>query len=68
VVQASFNEPCKPLDKGFFSGFTPTASNSTESPTTFTITVTDTSRPIWAYCSQTVGDHCQKGMVFAINA
>lgn len=25
-------------------------------------------KPIWFYCSQTVGTHCQKGMVGSINA
>src|ERR1019366_1634481 len=34
---------------------------------TFTIIVNDT-KPIWIYCGQTVGNHCQSGMVAAINA
>jgi hypothetical protein len=51
---------------GFFSGFTPTPDNAT-SLTTWTITVNDT-KPIWVYCGQNKGDHCQKGMVHAINA
>ncbi|KAK0636459.1 hypothetical protein B0T17DRAFT_551741 [Bombardia bombarda] len=68
VVQSSFAEPCKPLAAGgFFSGFTPTDSPDTAARTTFTITVNDT-KPIWAYCSQTTGDHCQNGMVHSINA
>ena len=56
-----------PLKGGFFSGFTPNESPDVAAPTTFTITVNDT-KPIWAYCSQTNGDHCQKGMVHSINA
>lgn len=67
VAQSSFNEPCQPLTGGVFSGFTPNPSTDTPSPTTFTITVNDT-KPIWIYCPQTNGDHCQKGMVHAINA
>lgn len=65
VTQSSFKDPCHPLEGGFFSGFVPT----TQSPssTTFTVTVTD-SKPIWFYCSQTTGNHCQAGMVGAINA
>ncbi|KAK3324092.1 hypothetical protein B0T19DRAFT_463982 [Cercophora scortea] len=67
VVQSSFSQPCQPLAGGFFSGFTPSNSSDTPAPTTWTITVNDT-KPIWAYCSQTVGRHCQSGMVHAINA
>ncbi|KAH8900247.1 hypothetical protein GQ53DRAFT_741189 [Thozetella sp. PMI_491] len=68
VVQASFAAPCHPLDGGFFSGFTPSDSQDVASTTTFTITVNDTSKPLWAYCSQTNGNHCQQGMVHSINA
>lgn len=66
VTQSSFKDPCHPLSSGgFFSGFVPT--KDSPSSTTFTITVQN-SNPIWFYCSQTVGSHCQKGMVGAINA
>jgi len=66
VTQSSFKDPCHPLSTGgFFSDFVPTTASP--SGTTFTITVNDT-KPIWFYCSQTVGTHCQKGMVGAINA
>jgi len=66
VTQSSFKDPCHPLSGGgFFSGFVPTGDSP--SSTTFTITVQNKS-PIWFYCSQTVGTHCQKGMVGAINA
>ncbi|KAH8819811.1 Cupredoxin [Xylogone sp. PMI_703] len=68
VVQSSFADPCHPLSGGFFSGFTPVPPNENGlSRTTFTITVNDT-KPIWVYCGQTVGNHCQSGMVHAINA
>ncbi|KAK4228576.1 hypothetical protein QBC38DRAFT_535712 [Podospora fimiseda] len=68
VTQSSFNEPCQPLSGGFFSGFVPTESPDVSSRTTFTITVQDATRPIWLYCGQTNGNHCQSGMVQAINA
>ncbi|KAK3935940.1 hypothetical protein QBC46DRAFT_396249 [Diplogelasinospora grovesii] len=67
VTQSSFADPCHPLAGGFFSGFNPSASTDTASPTTWTITVNDT-KPIWVYCGQTTGNHCQSGMVHAINA
>ncbi|ORY58243.1 Cupredoxin [Pseudomassariella vexata] len=67
VTQSSFAEPCKPQSGGFFSGFTPSPSADVTAPTTFTITVNDTN-PIWIYCGQTNGDHCQNGMIHAINA
>ncbi|KAJ6112308.1 Cupredoxin [Penicillium sp. IBT 18751x] len=62
VTQASFANPCHPLnDASVFSGFVPT---SGESNMIFTLTVNDTN-PIWLYCAQ-VG-HCQAGMVAVIN-
>ncbi|KAH8589308.1 Cupredoxin, partial [Bisporella sp. PMI_857] len=66
VTQSSFSDPCHPLAGGFFSGFVPTQPAAAGS-SSFTITVNDT-KPIWFYCSQTAGDHCQKGMVGSINA
>jgi len=62
VVQGSFDQPCQPLDNGFYSGFIP--SDSGEANTTFSIQVTD-SDPIWYYCSQ--GSHCNGGMAGVIN-
>ena len=82
VVQSSFDAPCKPLAGGFNSGFVPTAEgmsvSSISSPEnrgisadiqknkSFTITVND-ANPIWIYCSQTEGSHCQMGMAMVIN-
>ena len=66
VTQSSFDDPCHPLAGGFFSGFVPT-NGSPSSNTTFTITVNDNT-PIWFYCSQPNGNHCQAGMVGSINA
>ncbi|KAI4627319.1 uncharacterized protein J4E87_003882 [Alternaria ethzedia] len=66
-VQSSFDKPCEPLggDNSIFSGFN---FNTTagEAPNVFTFTVQDTN-PIWYYCSQTNGNHCQKGMSGVIN-
>lgn len=68
VVQSSFDDPCHPLKGGgFFSAFVPDTSATIESDTTFQIPINDT-KPIWVYCAQTTGNHCQSGMVSAINA
>ena len=48
------------------SGFIPTAAPGHNNQT-FTIQVKD-DKPIWLYCAQTTGEHCQRGMVMAINA
>lgn len=68
-AQSSFSKPCAPLVKdgyeaGFFSGFMPTASG--EAPNVFTIDVVNKD-PIWFYCSQTKGSHCQMGMAGVVN-
>ncbi|KAE9989641.1 hypothetical protein EG327_002442 [Venturia inaequalis] len=69
-AQSSFSSPCKPLldahnyESGFFSGFMPTTSN--EAPNVFTVDVVNKD-PIWFYCSQTKGSHCQAGMAGVVN-
>ncbi|KAF2105949.1 hypothetical protein BDV96DRAFT_617547 [Lophiotrema nucula] len=65
VVQSSFDEPCKPLEGGIFSGFN-FATPEGEADNVFTFTVKDT-KPFWYYCPQTNGNHCQKGMAGVIN-
>lgn len=66
VVQSSFDKPCQPLESGgFSSGFIPTAVSP--SGATFDIVVPD-DKPIWFYCAQVNGNHCQSGMVGSINA
>lgn len=65
VTQSSFDKPCVPLDGGFSSGFIPT--EQSPSGVTFEVTVKDT-KPVWFYCAQTKGEHCQSGMVGSINA
>ncbi|KAI0021641.1 hypothetical protein F4780DRAFT_770120 [Xylariomycetidae sp. FL0641] len=67
VAQSTFDDPCHLQDDGIFSGFTPNTESDVAAPTTFTITVNDT-EPLWFYCPQTTGDHCQNGMVHSINA
>ncbi|KAH9888172.1 hypothetical protein F4778DRAFT_797131 [Xylariomycetidae sp. FL2044] len=67
VAQSTFDKPCQLQENGVFSGFVPTVSADVEAPTTFTITVNDT-KPLWFYCPQQNGNHCQAGMVSAINA
>ncbi|USP73416.1 uncharacterized protein yc1106_00690 [Curvularia clavata] len=67
VVQSSFAEPCAPLSTpdAFFSGFNFNTTTG-EAPNVFTFMVKDT-KPIWYYCAQTKGDHCQNGMSGVIN-
>ena len=65
VSQAAFDKPCQPLDGGFSSGFIHT--NSTPSGVTFEVTVKD-NKPVWFYCAQVTGQHCQNGMVGSFNA
>jgi hypothetical protein len=51
----------------FFSGFMPTNRSITDLKNVLTYTIRVTNKaPMWYYCSQ--GQHCQAGMVGAINA
>jgi plastocyanin len=72
VTQSTFANPCSPMtdattgaQTGFFSGYMPVAGTQTTDLPQFWIPVKDT-KPIWAFCSQ--ANHCQQGMVFAVNA
>ncbi|KAJ4348386.1 uncharacterized protein N0V89_009760 [Didymosphaeria variabile] len=67
IVQSTFDKPCEPLadGPGIFSGFN-FATPSGEAEKAFTFLV-QSKEPFWYYCSQTVGDHCQKGMSGVIN-
>ncbi|KAI8632445.1 hypothetical protein F5Y19DRAFT_364192 [Xylariaceae sp. FL1651] len=67
VAQSTFADPCHIQENGIFSGFTPNTSPDAAAPTDFTITINDT-KPLWFYCPQSNGNHCQNGMVHAINA
>jgi plastocyanin len=67
VAQSSFGKPCVPdadVDTPFFSGFMPIKEG--QALNVFQFTVTDT-KPVWYYCAQTKGDHCQHGMAGVIN-
>ncbi len=65
VAQSSFANPCHPLaNGGFFSGFQPLSAGP--GPVEFVVQVNDTA-PIWIYCSQTKGSHCQNGMAMVVN-
>jgi len=64
-AQSSFSKPCVPIsDDAIFSGFQPTTSG--EAPNAFTIVVKD-KLPLWFYCAQTKGNHCQMGMSMVVN-
>lgn len=68
VAQSSFADPCVPLGaEPFFSGFQPVAEGQTQAPNVFQIVVQQDETPIWYYCAQTVGNHCQMGMAGVIN-
>ncbi|KAF9532293.1 hypothetical protein CPB83DRAFT_847601 [Crepidotus variabilis] len=64
VTQSTLDQPCQPLANGFDTGFVPVADATTSGFPVAELTVTRTT-PVWAYCKQ--GNHCQQGMVFAIN-
>ncbi|KAF2634587.1 hypothetical protein P280DRAFT_474538 [Massarina eburnea CBS 473.64] len=67
VVQSSFDKPCEPLagGNGIFSGFN-FKTDAGEASQVFQFTVQN-KEPFWYYCSQAVGNHCQKGMSGVIN-
>ncbi|KAK0614726.1 Cupredoxin [Immersiella caudata] len=66
VVESSFGKPCQPKDSSsFFSGFFPVTEG--QSAEVFQIVVKDENTPIWFYCAQNVGAHCQNGMTGVIN-
>ncbi|KAI8984874.1 hypothetical protein BD414DRAFT_489561 [Trametes punicea] len=70
VNQSPFATPCQPLANGFSSGFVTVPANITDGFPTWNLTITDDTKPIWFYCSQTTGakEHCLAGMVGSINA
>lgn len=64
ATQSTLQTPCQALAGGFDSGFIPVADTATTDFPTAVFTVEDTT-PVWVYCRQ--ANHCQQGMVFAIN-
>jgi len=66
VYQSSFTDPCTPVAGGFKADFFPITSDEVSFPT-ITLQVNE-STPTWFYCPQTNPvDHCQMGMVGAVN-
>jgi len=63
ATQSTFAAPCTGMTGGADSGFMPIPAGATTAPT-YSVTVTQTT-PLWFYCRQ--ANHCQQGMVFAIN-
>jgi plastocyanin len=65
ATQSTLTNPCQAAAGGFDSGFIPVADANTNGPfPAAQFTVEDTN-PVWVYCRQ--ANHCQQGMVFAIN-
>jgi hypothetical protein len=75
VTQSSFAQPCAPftppgatqlLDSQFQA--VPQANEATGPFPVFTVTLGNLTGPLWFYCRQkTPVNHCQMGMVFAVN-
>ncbi|KAF5314564.1 hypothetical protein D9611_007037 [Ephemerocybe angulata] len=67
VTKSSFDKPCETSsdDEEDDSGFVSVASATTPTVWNWTVGSTD---PAWFYCAQTASlNHCQGGMVFAVN-
>lgn len=65
VSQSTLAQPCVKAANGFDSGYKPVSADNTNGPfPAAQFTVQDTN-PVWVYCKQ--GNHCQQGMVFAVN-
>jgi len=64
LTQSTLAQPCTQVAGGGNSGYMPVAVGSTTFPTKRLI-VPDATTPLWFYCAQ--GNHCQSGMVFAVN-
>jgi len=65
ATQSTLQNPCTPVANGFDSGFIPVDDANTNGPfPAAQFTVEDTN-PVWVFCRQ--ANHCQQGMVFAIN-
>ncbi|KAL7792559.1 hypothetical protein V8C37DRAFT_379880 [Trichoderma ceciliae] len=68
IAQSDFAHPCKPLSDGtgFFAGFNFVTSEGQQNPNVYQFTIVDTN-PVWYYCPQTTGNHCQNGMTGVVN-
>jgi hypothetical protein len=67
VTQSTFTAPC--TADGVSSGFQNVSDPTGSSFPTWSITIENTTAPLWFFCAQVtnVTTHCQQGMVFAIN-
>ncbi|KAL0946767.1 hypothetical protein HGRIS_012942 [Hohenbuehelia grisea] len=70
VTQSTFANPCQVMttpNPGIDSGFQAVAAGATTFPQ-WSFTVNNDSAPLWFFCAQTAPvNHCQMGMVFAVN-
>ncbi|KIP08909.1 hypothetical protein PHLGIDRAFT_18806 [Phlebiopsis gigantea 11061_1 CR5-6] len=65
ITQSTFASPCTNFSAtGLDSGFQPVAANAT-SFMEYSFNMTNVTGPLWFYCRQ--ANHCQMGMVFAVN-
>jgi hypothetical protein len=71
VTQSTFAKPCERQStpsQGITSGFQPVAADAQSVPQ-WSFTVNNATAPLWFFCGQTNPvSHCQKGMVFSVNA
>lgn len=67
LVQSDFAHPCQPLadGTGFFAGFNFVTAEG-QNPNVYQITIIDKS-PLWYYCPQPKGNHCNSGMLGVVN-
>ncbi|KAI0705944.1 Cupredoxin [Cytidiella melzeri] len=65
LTQSTFATPCQNISaNGLDSGFQFVPPNAT-TISQYSFTMTNVSGPLWFYCRQ--ANHCQQGMVFAVN-
>ncbi|KAK7019323.1 hypothetical protein R3P38DRAFT_2977509 [Favolaschia claudopus] len=71
VTQSTFAQPCQIQTtpaQGIDSDYQPVANTSTTFPQ-WSFTLDNDTTPLWFFCKQTnPAPHCQKGMVFSVNA
>ncbi|KAG1819666.1 uncharacterized protein BJ212DRAFT_1428132 [Suillus subaureus] len=63
--QSTLAQPCVKALNGFDSGYMPVSASNTNGPFPAAQYTVQDMNPVWVYCKQ--ADHCQQGMVFAIN-
>lgn len=65
ATQSTLAQPCVKASNGFDSGYMPVSASNTEGPFPAAQYTVQDMNPVWVYCKQ--GNHCQQGMVFAVN-